>query len=174
VFTPGGFVDDLMARVAAPLKKVQQQIERSPYLTRLYTLISPEEMTIDPVFLYNPDLGDVSNLHRATARYVCDGDEIGAVEIQLEDGRIVTYRPDEWLTLVNRMPAAALVEQMSDTGPGVTVTDNQPLIDGILGEQRRRLRFGGCGCDVGRPEVTSGLLLALALVAAMLWRRRTG
>ncbi len=34
-----------------------------PYLTRVYARISPEEMTIDPVFKFNSSLPDVSNVH---------------------------------------------------------------------------------------------------------------
>ena len=34
-----------------------------PYVTRLNTVISPEEMTVDPVFDYDPQLRDVSNVH---------------------------------------------------------------------------------------------------------------
>lgn len=33
------------------------------YLTRVYTRISPEEMTVDPVFRFDPALPDVSNFH---------------------------------------------------------------------------------------------------------------
>jgi hypothetical protein len=34
-----------------------------PYLTRLTTVLSPEEMTIDPVFDYDSSLPDVDNNH---------------------------------------------------------------------------------------------------------------
>lgn len=34
-----------------------------PYITRLNTVISPEEMTVDPIFDYDPLLKDVSNIH---------------------------------------------------------------------------------------------------------------
>lgn len=33
------------------------------YLTRVYTRISPDEMTVDPVFKFDPALPDVSNFH---------------------------------------------------------------------------------------------------------------
>jgi hypothetical protein len=36
---------------------------RYPYLTRLNTVISPEEMTVDPIFEYDPQRKDVSNVH---------------------------------------------------------------------------------------------------------------
>lgn len=37
-------------------------ITEYPYITRLYTTMSPEEMTEDPVFTFNTSLGDVSNI----------------------------------------------------------------------------------------------------------------
>ena len=41
-----------------------QQLGRShPYVTRLNTVISPEEMTVDPVFWYDSQRKDVSNIH---------------------------------------------------------------------------------------------------------------
>ena len=49
--------------------------ENYPYVTRLNTLISPEEMTIDPTFDYDPGLEDVSNIHdlsRLIGVYDCD------------------------------------------------------------------------------------------------------
>ena len=36
---------------------------RYPYVTRLNMVISPEEMTVDPIFDYDPQRKDVSNIH---------------------------------------------------------------------------------------------------------------
>lgn len=38
-------------------------LSQYPYMTRVYTRISPEEMTIDPVFRFDSSLPDVSNMH---------------------------------------------------------------------------------------------------------------
>jgi len=57
--------------------------ERYPYVTRLYGQMSPEEMTIDPVFDFNPELPDISNVRDLTGRtdlYPCQD---GAVNISL-------------------------------------------------------------------------------------------
>jgi hypothetical protein len=42
---------------------LQELRSRYSYVTRLNTVISPEEMTLDPVFDYDPQLKDVSNIH---------------------------------------------------------------------------------------------------------------
>ena len=49
--------------------------ETHPYVTRLNTVISPEEMTVDPVFGYNPQRKDVSNirdLSNMTGLFECE------------------------------------------------------------------------------------------------------
>ncbi len=42
---------------------LRQLRSQHSYVTRLNTVISPEEMTLDPVFDYDPQLKDVSNIH---------------------------------------------------------------------------------------------------------------
>ena len=47
------------------------------YVTRLNTVISPEEMTVDPIFDYDPQRPDVSNIHdlsKATGLFDCERD----------------------------------------------------------------------------------------------------
>lgn len=71
----GQRVDDFggqafITEYAAPTRKLavihpllKQLRNRYPYVTRLNTVISPEEMTVDPVFDYDPQRRDVSNIH---------------------------------------------------------------------------------------------------------------
>lgn len=50
-----------------------------PYVTRFYGQMSPEEMTVDPVFGFNNELADVSNIHDLTDRtdlYPCRDDAV--------------------------------------------------------------------------------------------------
>ncbi len=63
-------------RVTHPL--LQDLARRFAYVTRLNTVISPEEMTIDPIFDYDPQLKDVSNVRNLsgmTGLYQCERDE---------------------------------------------------------------------------------------------------
>jgi hypothetical protein len=63
--------------VTDPLLRELRQ--RYPYVTRLYGQISPEEMTVDPVFDFNNNLPDISNVHDLTARtnmYPCRDDAV--------------------------------------------------------------------------------------------------
>jgi hypothetical protein len=43
-------------------------LQRYPYITRLYTRISPDEMTLDPVFDLTSGMPDVSNVHDLSDR----------------------------------------------------------------------------------------------------------
>ena len=85
VFDAAGFAAALEEKVVQPMKSGQEVLDRvanedtngdqiadSSYLTRLFSTVSPEEMTRDPMFAFNRDLGDVSNWHEATAVAVCD------------------------------------------------------------------------------------------------------
>ena len=58
---------------------LQELSRRFAYLTRLNTVISPEEMTVDPVFDYNPQLKNVSNIHDLS-------DAIGLYDCERENG----------------------------------------------------------------------------------------
>ena len=55
-FDPGAFADDLNTVIVEPLRVTQALFGDFPYLTRLYTTLSAEEMTVDPMFSFNPDL----------------------------------------------------------------------------------------------------------------------
>ena len=61
-----GFITEYAApsRELSVIHPLLQHLRASfPYVTRLNTVISPEEMTVDPIFDYDPQLKDVSNIH---------------------------------------------------------------------------------------------------------------
>ena len=47
---------------------LQALLNQHPYMTRAYTEISPEEMTVDPTFRYNESLPPMSNIHDLSDR----------------------------------------------------------------------------------------------------------
>ena len=57
--------------VLAPYGDIQSLLKASPYLTALYTTMSPEQMTQDPTFLFNDSLPKVSNVHAAKGVRLC-------------------------------------------------------------------------------------------------------
>jgi len=136
-FDPEAFTGALEEVVVEPLRQTQELFGEFPYLTRLFTTLSADEMTVDPLFVFNPDLPGVSNTHNAKGRFECDDfdpenpnfEEIVLV-VTLADGREVRSRPyagfdsgDPVIRLDSAdQPAAAIVEQMASAGAPVTLS----------------------------------------------------
>jgi len=74
-FDSENFADELQDRVIKPLIDAQALFDKHPYMTRVFTTISPEEMTKDPIFSFNADLKDVSNEHQAEAMLECSEED---------------------------------------------------------------------------------------------------
>ena len=121
-------------------------IDAHPYLTRLNTFISPEEMMDDPLFMANGDLGDVPLAHTATFRTMCGNRQFMAcnapVRLDLADGRMAwvrsgstsstcVYSPYD-LTKLQALPAAEVVWQREEVGEGMRVVDNVEKIQAGL------------------------------------------
>ena len=70
-FDPDALATDLTTQVIAPRQESNALIERHPYLTRLFTTMSAEDMTEDPVFVLRDDMPTVNNVHRATLVTEC-------------------------------------------------------------------------------------------------------
>jgi hypothetical protein len=66
-----GFVPPDMKDAVAANDALVALLGRFAYLTRLYTRISPEEMTVDPVFVPASSQVDVSNVHDTAADHPC-------------------------------------------------------------------------------------------------------
>src|SRR6185436_16270919 len=73
VFDQQRFMRELYELVIKPVMETDDLLKSRPYLTRLYTTMSADEMTMDPLFDFNSDLPDVSNQHVATRYVRCDG-----------------------------------------------------------------------------------------------------
>ncbi|MEK6606923.1 MAG: DUF2330 domain-containing protein [Myxococcota bacterium] len=167
--------DELEATIAAPMEAAQALFDAHAYLTRLTTFISPEEMTIDPIFAQNADLPDVSNVHAAQATLVCGaGGAWGqsAIVVTLPDGRQVVVLPSEyggyeWPT---GEPAAAVVEQLEAEGFGKVLVDNvgEPAEASLIPpedfEDEAESESDG-GCSVGGARGAAPLPSALMLLA---------
>ncbi|NKB71401.1 MAG: DUF2330 domain-containing protein [Candidatus Latescibacteria bacterium] len=117
-------LDELEAVVVEPLRAAQGLFEDYPYLTRLYTTMSAEEMTVDPMFDFNPDLPEVPNVRWADARFECpqgDPEDVNPEEwilvVTLADGREVRTRPFADSDPFGNLPAAALIERVDTSGP---------------------------------------------------------
>lgn len=91
-FDAKAFAKALQDGVVGPLVSVQGAFDTVPYLTRMFTLVSPEEMGKDPIFGVNADLPDVAREHKAIAMPICSGGSKYASQAKLmfEDGSDLT------------------------------------------------------------------------------------
>ncbi|MBI2898257.1 MAG: DUF2330 domain-containing protein [Deltaproteobacteria bacterium] len=199
-FDPEAFTDALEEQIVRPLEDVQRIADTNPYVTRLFTTISPEEMTQDPIFSFSADVPDVSNLHVAEAEYLCgDGRDYSEAPIRLTlpDGRVrILYPGDEgypdtgdyvWVdengdgvndntgSAPANMPSLLRAIRHSQAGSSNEVLDNSVLIDEQLHGTAAPQTAAGGGCSLVSRSPREGLLaalLALALGAFLISRRR--
>ncbi|HMV69210.1 MAG TPA: DUF2330 domain-containing protein [Myxococcota bacterium] len=162
---------------AAPLRHVQEQLDRSAWLTRMSSSMSADEMTVDPRFTFNPDLPAQRGAREATLEYDCrrvhsrvdapralvlpDGRRLELPSIDQASQMVFTW--DSWTSEISAH-AAERVEQTGRSGDPVVAVDNSAAIDDALAALNARV---GCGCDA-----SGGPWSALALLGALARRRR--
>jgi MYXO-CTERM domain-containing protein len=122
------FAAELDERVIEPGRHAFELMATWPYLTRMYTTLSPHEMTVDPMFHENPDLLDVPRAEPAMR--VCP-DDCDAEAAILPDGRVVVLDGAPWPTFPG-MPWAERIEEIGPFGPPIVELDNRDVIDSML------------------------------------------
>ena len=173
------FIDALGEEVVEPMIATQDLLLSRPYVTRLYTTLSAPEMDLDPLFDFNPDLPDVSNIHNARRVIECHRSVYRSEapsRFELEDGRVVRLNPGSpWPFLVGdeaAPPANSLVLALTTSGEGTVVQDNSAAINQALAVHNATVPSPrGCGCGVVSPRSHAATWASLALFA-FLWRRR--
>lgn len=174
--------DGLITAVLAPLEAAQAMVDAWPYLARMTSSISPLEMTVDPSFVANPEMGDVAQVHEAELLVQCNGrlyDRSPRV-IVLSDGREIVLpsfaemealgqSDAEFLAESDLGAAAEQIERTGPTGAPSLVQDNLPGILSALDAHNAAMR-GGCngGCDAGG----GGVWIAVIGASLMVRRRR--
>ena len=174
------FATALEDRIFQPGKNARDLVNANPYLTRMYTTISPSEMNADPMFRANATLPDVDNIRQATQRTLCDGSRL----MTLPDGREIFFPASEdfvWPEFPEEMPWEEDVDQenMAENAPLINLTDNTQKIDDLLDEYNKRKGYGdvptGCGyCSVEQGGAAGSVafgLMALGLLGFVRRRR---
>jgi hypothetical protein len=125
-------IADVRDNVVVPYETSLTVFDGDPYLTRMYTTLSPEEMSIDPCFSFNPDLPDQPR--ERTAKLFLDcflGQTQWIVELGAgtgRDGEVIlrgsgappTSPPD----ILADQSAVRLSQRMRETGAPETLVDN--------------------------------------------------
>jgi hypothetical protein len=139
VWDGNGFADELEERVVEPGRHAEDVLAKSPFLTRLFTTISPEEMTEDPTFANTQASERVSDRWSGNIDRTCNGQQAaeapGLPPIALDGGRMPKFDRD--------MPFAATVREFDKAGNGSVVSDNSGTIDAQIREWNDSQGFPG-------------------------------
>ncbi len=170
---------ELTERVIVPLEEMDALVRSQPYMTRLFTTLSADEMTLDPMFAETTELGDYDNIHRADIIVECREDvyyEEAPWRIELPQGGLVRGIGQPWSgggfpEADESMPFNASVSQFDASGASVPVEDNHEEIEDRLEEQNEQFVTNhSSGCSNHEGKLSFGLL-ALCLVLTR--QRRT-
>jgi MYXO-CTERM domain-containing protein len=176
---PAALLAAVRLHVFQPLEETAALFDEQPYLTRLYTTMSADEMTVDPMFDFNAELGDHSSQHVAQRVTECGQGTLRTEapwRVELANGQVVRGRGFAWPLRAGSMPANARTIRLGTTGEGDVVEDHASAIEAALGAHNSTIsgptrRIGGGGaCSATSVDSTWTALVALA--AATLRRRR--
>ncbi|GMV13372.1 MAG: DUF2330 domain-containing protein [Polyangiaceae bacterium] len=125
------FAADFQLRIQAPAEHARDIVTKWPYLTRMFTTISPSEMTEDPMFHPQPGLEPVQPGAIAVRHTNC----CGATTMELTDGRNIAFdkSTQTWPVWDSTMPWADQIEEFPLGGDKITLVDNGPVIAERLG-----------------------------------------
>jgi hypothetical protein len=166
-YQPAKMAAEIDERVVQPTKAASALFDKFPYLTRLYTTLSPQQMNRDPVFSFNATLPPVANVHNGTLFVHCDvfgiSDPTKApATLVLEDGLRIEFPHGFPAAIQPILPYSQRIEIVAEEGAPQVVVDNSGLIED---------RLGAGGCSVGgRGRASLGALAAL--LAVLVLRRR--
>ncbi len=180
-FRPDQMAQEIADRVVVPTQAAGAMFEAYPYLTRLYTTLSPEDMNKDPVFSFNASLPDYPNVHEGTLTYHCgffgsDDATTTSATIKTSSGWEIDYPSGVGNNGASFTapagPWSERIEILAEEGAPQLVTDNTPTIAGNLSSG------GGCELSVGPRAGRAGagilalMLVAMATLGRTLLRRR--
>jgi hypothetical protein len=121
------FLEAIERLVVKPMSNTAELLERGDAITRMYTTLSPDEMTVDPIFDFNPELDDVSSLHVRQRVLMCtDQGDVWTIDF---DGTTVRGVDRSWPLSVGDAPANSRIVQHGTSGEGMVVIDNDEEIE---------------------------------------------
>jgi len=152
----------MFAQYVTPMRELNQLFTTHPKLTRLFTTLSPADMTRDPVFSFNATLPDVPREHTAKLKMGC-----GSSTLVTEQGvelQVVGQQLSRKAT-----PKALRIETVLEEGAPTVMTDNASAIVEAYKPAAAAMTPPMQGCSVVDP--TS---LGLLVLVAKLRRQRKG
>ncbi len=168
-------LNELNTNIVTPLTETLAVFDGDPYITRLYTTLSAEEMTLDPTFSFNPDLGDQSVERRAALDLSCDTFNsrwtltLGAGTDR--DGEVVINglgSPPGFIMPVIDQDSIWRTETVTASGPPTVVTQKQFTVAQVIGDDANTgLQLCGAGtglCGAGTAAAMLFMMLGLRIM----------
>lgn len=152
-FDPVALTATIFRDYVTPLREANALFDAHPYLTRLFTTLSPQDMTADPVFGFNENLPPVALEHAAAEDVGCDRSVLVTPQGWRLDGRV--------LPAGGSMPSAWKVEVLREEGAPEVVTDNTDPIVRALPPGQAATKGGGCSVVVDPLTLVAVALLAM-------------
>jgi MYXO-CTERM domain-containing protein len=160
-FSPTALFQAMDDSVIAPMRVVQELLNRRPYVTRLYSTLSAADMTLDPVFTMNPDLAAVSNIHTADRIVECSAqfyDWEAPWRIELPQGSVIRGTAQDvgaWPAAADSQPPNLRILQLSASGQGAELENNKAAIDAQLATYNDQV-LSGLPMEERDPPSTPG------------------
>jgi len=132
--SPAAFIAGLEKSVIEPMRRVRDLLLAHPTATRLYTTLSADEMTLDPLFTFNPDLPEVSNQHNAERIIECSPSYYqreAPWRIELPQGGVVRGGASQigtWPAELSAQPPNRRILRHGESGSGKVIEDNSEAI----------------------------------------------
>ncbi len=154
--SPAKYVAALEESVIVPVQRVQELVDAHPMLTRLYSTLSAEEMTLDPEFTFNAELAEVSNVHTATRVIECEpslSQFQAPWRIELPQGDVIRgtgaqAQSQSWPADLASLPPNRRIVRSAESGAGKVLEDNASAITSALEDYNASVAarpFGGSG-----------------------------
>jgi len=174
-FSPSALFDAIEADVIEPLRGVQTLIDGAAYTTRLYSTLSAAEMTVDPVFVFNPDLPPVNNIHTANRVIECNSSRYAFEapwRIDFPQGGSIRGTPDQvgqWPSAVSDQPPNFRVLTLATSGDGAVVDDNAAAISAMLADYNDSVPTPAGSADDGFCDLAAPIGAGRSRSAAPAW-----
>ncbi len=147
------FIQRYREYISGPMDHATDLLETWPYLTRLYSRISPSEMTTDPMFAEVEGLGPIPNILGAQRNTdACCNDSV-----VLPDGATVRLNAGNWPGWGKDMPNAAVIQQYQPGGPPADEVNNLAAINAALNAHNQAVKVPQqCDGETDGPMGSTG------------------